>query len=205
MESLLKKFKSLEEGSLKTSKTLWTLLRYEALSPKELSCSCDPNMTLIWIQWDFYYSHLAGLGYEVISRGLANATAIEQLKNIDKERPTEGYTTKNLCNQCKRRNYDIKALQINYCPRYHSALEMYMEIRDLPLPTMTAEQYNAVVRSLDPDEEEFKKHDYDGTWDYGPGGYLYYPQRLQDLKFASEALRSLAYSKKAMVFSVFPS
>lgn len=117
LKSLLGKFEELEKGSLQTSKNPWALFRYTVLSPEELSCSCDPNMTLIWIQWEFYYSHLTALGIDVLG-GLETAPATERLKSIDEVCPTDGYTTKNLCQQCQRRNYDTKAFQINYCPRY---------------------------------------------------------------------------------------
>lgn len=197
---LFGRLESLEEGSLKSSRDPWKLIQYKAMS----SCSCDSNTFTVWVKWDFYFSHLAVLGYNVISQKLATATAIKQLESIDKELPNEGYmTTKNLCEQCEQRNYDIKALQINYCPRYHSALEMYMKIRDLPLPTLTTEQHEEVVRSLEPDKEEFKEHDYDDIWDYSPHGPMYYPRRLQDLISLHQALRSLAYGKRDMVLSMF--
>lgn len=156
----------------------------------ETWCGCGQSfqLLLVRLRWEMYYTKLTELGLELVEKGLDNKKVMEELNWLNRRADVvlDGYVTHDLCKECQQMNSSIKAFQVDYCPRYCSALRKYMKVRDLPC-IQENEVYDMGDKMLLPkhyeEEYHFKVHKYRNE-DMGELSKIPRYKCLTDLEFS---------------------
>lgn len=114
--------------------------------------------------WHTTYGLLSDFSRLLTNAGLDRATIMKYLDMVNRQAYADSADqSTTICKSCKEMNNAIKAFQVDYCPRYRSALKLFIKVRDSSC--MTLDRLHEITASFLPshyeEEFQFNKHRYE--------------------------------------------
>lgn len=106
--------------------------------------------------WHTVMNQLSDFSYLLSNAGLDKKIISETLGDIERQALSDSAQQDfKVCKNCQAINNDIKAFEVNYCPRYESALKLFMRVRDRSLSLDQLEALSDYLTSPQQYEVEF--------------------------------------------------